>query len=109
MLELLLYTVASFGLAFVIGHSKISRPFRLLLGPTSDRQVVRHWLIMLLECPACLGFWFGLAYALATDFMFGFPLRGWGAILGLALYTCGANFLLAALSGLLWGDHDSES
>lgn len=108
MRELLLYTVACFGLAFVIGQSKISLPLRLLLEPQDDRQVFRVWVTLLLECPACLGFWFGLIYGLATGFTFGFPLMGPMGAVGLALYTCGANLLLSALSGLLWKGLDDD-
>lgn len=95
MKELILYTLACFGLAYVIGYSKISLPFRLVLEPENDRQVFRAWVTMLIECPACLGFWFGLAYGAFTMNTFDFPLPGWAGVIGLALYTCAANFLLA--------------
>ncbi len=105
MKELLLFTVANFGLAFVVGHSKISMPLRMLIDPgriDSMAKAARAWLIMLLECPACLGFWGGGLYAHFTGYSFGFPAAGFLATLGFALYACGANFLLSALSGMLW-------
>ena len=32
------------------------------------------------------------------------PAQGWWAVFGLAFYTCGANFILAAWSGLVGKD-----
>lgn len=86
------YTVAAFGLAYVVGHSVISRPVR---------EVIALWsepLITLIECPACLGWWVGLGAGI------GLALAGrlaWALILALAFYTAGANFILGRATGLI--------
>jgi predicted ABC-type sugar transport system permease subunit len=84
------YTVATFGLAYIVGFSKISFPTREWMA----NWKVLEWPLALLECPACLGFWAGLVYGLAITEP---PLSA----LGRGLYTCGANFLLAKWSGLI--------
>lgn len=121
MTSLLLYALAAFGLAYIIGHAKISLPFRLLLEPDEDpgfrggndehtppyvktafRDSLRWWLLLLLECPACLGFWIGLIYGwvAAPDFGFGVVSRA-GAAFQLALFTCASNLLLTRAAALV--------
>jgi hypothetical protein len=111
MLGLLFYTVAAFGLAYIVGHSTISLPFRMVIDPgpetTTPKAVLAAWFLMLIECPACFGFWeglfFGMLYAAADGPLY--PREGalakmlWAV--GLALYTCGANFILARLTSLI--------
>jgi hypothetical protein len=108
--QLLIYSVACFGLAFILGQSKISLPFRLMLEPNEMKtpaQAFRMWLLWLFECPACLGFWTGLAWG-----HFGRPsvIEGEPSFVTVvtALFTCGSNFLLSALSGLLEGERDGR-
>lgn len=62
----------------------------------------RFWLVTLIECPACLGFWFGLAAGLIHT-----P-SAFGAIAG-ALYTSGANFLLGRATGIMGDPAQEES
>lgn len=97
MIAFLLYALASFGFAFIVGFAKISLPFRSWIAqkttvieidrravdpsvrdhyPPSEHEEFRFgafglWFIALLECPACLGFWLGVFAALA-DRWFGF-------------------------------------
>jgi Protein of unknown function (DUF1360) len=110
-LLLLLYVFASFGLAFVLGYAKISLPLRKFLaraaqpyeGPDLGGRVfslVARWLLALLECPACVAFWLGLA-SVMTPFVDGIPLHGisWvmiapflglantGAVLAVGMFT----------------------
>lgn len=97
LLSLFVFTLASFGLAFVIGQSKISLPIRMVLEPESIltfSDSLRAWLLALMECPACLGFWFGLFYAWFVSPMF-FPGPHSISIVGFGLYACGANFVLS--------------
>jgi hypothetical protein len=143
-LTLFVWTIVAFGIAYVVGHSVISRPLRVWIagpevarcpvcgdtlearfdgatceGPADDHGVPvaaakhtptemvlvtsvgwRFWLVSLLECPACLGWWLGFAAGLA------FVLAGGPGHLGLlplagAFYTAGANFLLGRASGLM--------
>jgi hypothetical protein len=76
------------GAAWVIADSKLSLPSR--------RWVVLVWGegnigIRLLECPACLSFWLGLAAGRVMDMGF------FGAI-AFGLFACGFSFILAALT-----------
>lgn len=131
VLQLFVYTVASLGFAYVVGHSAISLPLRQWLAPATvakcplcgdemparfsdsvcngpctgphheDRVMVLYqphnvgfWIVTLMECPACLGFWIGLFagiiyYPTAFEAMAG------------AFYTAGSNFLLARLTGIM--------
>lgn len=95
-LAVLLHFWSAFGFAYVVGHSHISLPFRDLL----SRVAAARWLLILIECPACLGFWLG-----AVPAYFGHSLiPGLGAaalvalVVGLA--TCASNLLLARFAGL---------
>lgn len=118
-----LYILAAFGFAFIVGYAKISLPLRAALamaeresrGPRGERIVwelplvePRRWLLDLLQCPACLGFWIGGAFALADPGLFGavvalgldrLPMIVLVPIFGLA--TSASNFILGALTGLI--------
>jgi len=105
MTGLLLYSVACFGVSFAIGHSQISLPFRKLLNPTKvigPIGVIRAFLVALVECPPCLGFWCGLAYGFAfrPSWAESFYVTDKGVI-ELALYSCGSNLILARVVGLI--------
>lgn len=83
MLILALYFLAAFGLAFIVGQSKISHPFRVLIGGAKEDDGIDFYdsksqlnvpmpplipylgpfLVSLAECPGCLGFWIGLVSA----------------------------------------------
>lgn len=108
MKGVLVFAVAAFGLAYIVGFSKLSLPVRSLIAPpagtTADsaslKDVVRLALVTLLECPACFGFWVGLIYGFACH-------PKWAPdALGLALFTCGSNYLLAKFAGLLEESHE---
>jgi hypothetical protein len=96
---LFVYTFAAFGLAYIVGHSVISKPVRLAL-----YDVNRRWSLFILdlvECPACFGFWIGLIAALTLlwfklDALFTFPLVAF-----LPLYTSGANYTLGRITRLI--------
>ena len=102
---LLFYTVAAFGLAYILGHAQISLGIRTRL---FDLCWPTKWLVELVECPACfgthLGFWFGvLAPAAWTIAIIPVPLPlNWlTAGVWLGLYTAGAGFLLGRATGLI--------
>ena len=111
MMGLFFYTVAAFGLAYIVGHSVISLPLRLAVDPGPDvdspAKVSWAWFLMLIECPACFGFWTGLFAGMVYVAVDGplYPREGalarvlWAV--GLALYTCGANFILARFTHLI--------
>lgn len=97
-----LFFLATFGFAFVIGHSKLSLPFRMILDPGNRietfEQSARMWLLMLLECPACIGvhigFWIGLfPKVFYVEAPAAIPRLLWAVELALA--SCAVSFLLA--------------
>lgn len=100
MIGLLSWSVLAFGLAFIVGHSKISVPFRWWLA--DRRGAVSDWFLMLVECPPCVGFWAGIVGGVLwrAPFLPSFGGRTLSPLL-LALFTCGSNLLLAKLVGLL--------
>lgn len=106
------YTLAAFGLAYVVGHSSISLPFRMLLDPGEDytrpREALRAFVLTLAECPACFGFWTGAC----AGMLHAYGIGSWMPespvvlpkplfVLGLGLYTTGSNYLLARLTKLI--------
>ncbi len=97
-LSLVLFFLAAFGLAFVLGFSKISLPFREAL---SRGGVVGGFFVALVECPGCLGFWEGLAGWFWRG-AFDLPL-GAGLLAGLvfALAVSGTNMVLGRYVGLV--------
>lgn len=95
-----MYSVAAFGLAFIVGHSKVSLAPRKWM---VKKGVAGWWLVQLLECPACWGFHTGWIYWLVAKPDFA---PGW---FHLALFTTGSNFLLTKLSGLEGEDEDGSA
>ena len=109
---LILYVFASFGLAFALGYGKISLPLRTLLEKFSEpptyhwgRRLIAfaaRWLLALLECPACLAFWFGIG-AVFTPIMYFIPYNFHWMFLALFLGfgNMGAVLTLGLWSGLI--------
>jgi len=98
-IPLFVYTMIAFGIAYVIGFSKITGWARQKL---RSLGFVASWLVALAECPACLGFWIGVgAVVLGVD-----PLElklEPGPVIAFGFYTCGANLFLSLWSGLIYG------
>lgn len=92
-----LYFLAAFGFAFIVGHSKISLAFREWL---AARGGLFLWFAQLLECPACLGFWIGLVAVLTSTVTVPFGPR-WFAAMVLACATSGSNLLASKWVGLV--------
>lgn len=103
MTALIVYTLAAFGLAWAIGHSKLSQPFLDVLEYTARDSYGQlryfRWLttivLTLLTCPACLGFHIGWA-AHVSGIVTLFP--SWYVA---AFYTCGANLILGIYTGII--------
>ncbi len=103
MIDLLVYTVAAFGLAWIIGHSKLTQPALDVLEYIARDEYGQlryfRWLVtgmlMLVTCPACLGFHIGWA-AHASGLVHLFP--SWYVA---ALYTCAANLVLGVYTGII--------
>lgn len=118
MLNWALYLIGAFGLAYIVGHSVISLPLRIALSGLpemrdEDGRVLRgripgkigplgDFLGALIECPACFGFWEGVA---ASVIIFAPPEPGWLARIGWALavgcITSGFNFIVGRLTRLI--------
>jgi len=104
-LALVFYTFTAFGFCWGIGASKLTLPLRNLLAylaaPATRRKSVRvvaSFVLALVECPACFGFWVGLVAGWRVTIFIGAPLY-WA--LALAFYTAGVNYLLGRASGLI--------
>ena len=98
-----IYFAAAFGLAFIVGHSQISLPIRVLV---HRMGALGRFVVELLECPACFGFWTGFFWVVVPGSSM-LPVLlptgrlGWALVLGCA--TSGVNFFLANYSGLSHG------
>lgn len=112
MFPLVLSVFASFGLAFALGYGKITLPFRMFLQKASEpptyhwgRRLIAfgaRWLLALLECPACLAFWIGLA-SVFTPIVNHFPIDASLILVAplLAFGNMGAVLTLGLWTGLI--------
>lgn len=93
---LVLYALAAFGLAYILGHSLITRGARewvydFHFGDSGLYPL--RWLALLVECPACSGWWIGLAA--------GYHFQGIPLAIFAALFTTSTNYLLGRATGLI--------
>ena len=110
MTALVVFFLANFGFAYIVGFSKISAPLREWLAPYMRENdptelapgalnAAQWWLTSLLECPACVGFWFaGLLSPIVALRFFNNDVPEffvWGCA------GAGTNFILARLSRLI--------
>lgn len=97
MLPLFLWFLCAFGFCYAVGHARVSLGFRTRLA------IVSEWLTSLLECPACLGFWVGLAGGAALPELLPAPFSPTrlvaAPVLGFA--TCAVGYLLGRATGWL--------
>jgi hypothetical protein len=120
----LIYFAAAFGLAYIIGHAKISFGLRLLLGgapaipgrgldganipPTPAVKplipVVGPFLADLMECLACSGFWIGVASSFWLPMVLGSNPVAWSVIVGCA--TSGMNYVITGIIYKTRGNDD---
>lgn len=105
VVHLISWFTAAFGLAFIVGWSKISLPARKVLEQAAEYHRYNAWgwfcgfFLELIECPACFGFWEGFLYGLAVEgFMTG---------LKLGCMTAGVNLLLAVYAHLSHEEPDA--
>lgn len=119
------YLLFAFGLAYIVGHSTISLPFRIFLGGTPAKHFdpldlasttsasvpakpgalgpLGDFLCALIECPACFGFWIGLGYGFTgllappADLIAVHYL--WPVMLGCV--TAGSNYAVSRLTRLI--------
>lgn len=93
-MNLLIYSLAAFGLAWIVGHSKIS------LLPREWVATKSRFLVSLLECVGCFGVWQGLA-AHMLDLQFVRLFNDWRDAIMLALFTCAGNLVLGRFVGVV--------
>lgn len=94
-MNLFIYTFAVFGLAYIVGHSKISLDFRTWLSTKS------RWAIELLECVACLSFHTGwISYLLGVRIVGSYG-PWWLDMIVAALYTCASSLVLGKFVGIV--------
>ncbi len=88
--------LGAFGLAWGVGHSTLSLPFREALSRT---PIFGEFLCKLIECPGCIGFHTGWIY----EWLAGPTLQGPRpfVILLVGFAVAGSNFILARLSRLI--------
>lgn len=86
-ISLLLTLLALYGLAWVLAESKISLPVRNELEVKGN---VGRFVLALMECPACFGFWEGLV---AGSFVFGPKISA----VGFGFAVTASNLLLHAI------------
>lgn len=99
-LAVVVYAIAAFGLAYIVGHAQISRrPREFAARVVFGRAAVGEFFVDLLECPACFGFWTGLV-AGALGVTPNAPTGVAGALL-FGLFTSGSNLLLALSVGIV--------
>lgn len=99
------YIVSFTGLAYILGHSFITKGVRAWLwdlgpppGPDNDPVGFWQWFVTLIECPACFGTWFGFCVGAA------FPLYGyawWQFAPVASLFTAGVGVIMGRLTGML--------
>lgn len=97
--DLAIYCLAAFGLAFIVGSSKITLALRNKIAGSPTKtlgwsRALRAFFVELIECAACFGFWEGLA----AVFFFSSLVPHWWM---LPLLTSGVNLLLAKVAGLM--------
>lgn len=57
--------LAAYGLSWILGRSKITLGVRQWLDRAdSEGLSPAGWMLALLECPACTGWWLGIAYGI---------------------------------------------
>ena len=69
-MSLLLFCLMSFGAWYCLGRSVISLPLRKALADLEIGPIT--FLLNLIECPACFGFWWGFFLALGVPDLVGF-------------------------------------
>lgn len=114
----LIYFSAALGLSYIMGHARISLGLRILIGGQGavdayvhpmTRQaiparngadplipVVGPWIVELLECAACSGFWIGVAGSFWLPVLLGNNPVAWAIVMGCA--TCGMNYFIMGLA-----------
>lgn len=94
----LVWTGIAFGFAYGVGHSVITLGARVWLSQFKPL----YWPLALIECPACLGFWLGLATGAWIS-------HDWFFALMSGLFTMATNFVLGRMTGLIPNSRGEEN
>lgn len=95
--------LALFGLAYIVGHSKLSLPVRLAIEPPDEPKnfmwAIRSLFNTMIECVACFGFWQGLFVSWVG---FWAPFGGsWWQIIATGCLVAATNLLMGAWAKLI--------
>jgi len=101
VISMFVYCFAVLGFSYVLGFSKLTLPFR----EAGAKNPVTKILVLLVECPACLGFWVGIAALIFRIDPLHLSVTIWNAIY-FGLFTSGINLFLALRSGLIPGNRE---
>lgn len=106
VVEFFALLLSQFGLAYIIGHSVISLPFRYMLAPpgedpSSPPRGWRYTLASWLECPACFGFWSGGAMGVFVPLVFLGRAGMLDRFVFAGLLVAGSNFVLGRVTRLI--------
>lgn len=100
MIALTIYVFAAFGLAYIVGHSTITKSIREWM---FNRGAESRWLIaaivsrtfiLMIECPACLGFHVGWIVGWRCDL-------GFVDAITLGFFTAGTNLVLGKITQIM--------
>lgn len=98
MIELIVFALVCFGIAWGLGQSGLSYPIRLRINPRSRHSrfySARTLVIALLECPGCIGFHTGWVF-----YVLGVTPRELPTWWIAAFAVTSSNLLLYKLTGL---------
>ena len=104
MEAIVIYTVAYVGLAYIVGHSFITKGIRLSiwnLGPYNDTNEPKgfwQWAVTMLECPACFGTWFGFLFGLLMRYD---GMSRFDSAVVVSMFTAGVGVIFGCLTGML--------
>lgn len=84
------YVFTLFGFCYIVGHSVITLPLRKWIAT----KPFSKWPLTLIECPACMSFWIGLAVGIWYPVLPQHPIM-------FALLSCGTSAFLGLVSGLM--------
>jgi len=98
--------LVAFGLCYTVGHAKVSLGVRERLAAVAlaYKSGKLEAFIALIECPACLGFWLGLAGGWFWPWLIpaGYPQWASAPLLGFA--TSASGYLLGRATGWISED-----
>lgn len=102
-----LVLLASFGVCWIVGFSKITLPLRRLLGGwETDTEKYEPlfpgagWICNLIECPGCLGFHLGWIYELTLG-PTGISGPRWFQVIVVGAAFAASNFILGRITRLI--------